>query len=766
MDSALNLPFIRKPFKQRGLWYDLETRMASQPSPSSKFVFGPFEYDERSGRLTKYGTRLRFQGKPLQVLSILVNRPGEIIKRGELQGHLWHGTTFVDFEQGLNSAINKLRQTLSDSADHPCYVETVTGQGYRFIAPIERVPTRTVLEIASAAAPGLETKLAGRMWLRLVAGVALGAVVVGGIWLGGRSKELSIGPIPMKMAVVPPPGFALEGAASRQGFALSPDGSRLAFAAMDSSGRFSVFVRDLDSSGPKLVPGSEGAHSIFWSPDGESLYLSANGKLWRSPRQGEANVLMSDAPPFLFSGLALSPERILLDSFRGSYLLSASGGTLEQLSEIYLWPQQLPDGEHLLYVRWSSRVGRFQARTLRLRDFTSKDLITADSRVLYSASTLSPVTGFLLYIRGGTLLAHPFDPHSLRMTGEAAPIATEVYSFAQTGAADFSVSDRGAIAYQSLVSRSQLTWVDRAGRQIGTIGPANINVKSARISPDGKRLATAIYDVERGQQDLWILETRSNSARRFTAESALRDAPVWSPDSTKLAFLHTADATLPRVHLRGLDQNDVEEAMPEDGFQTPADWSPDGRYIAFVNSALPRVANDQQGDVWLLDMTRGRKRIPLLNTRFHESTPVFSPDGRWLAFTSNESGRPEVYVQAFLSGDEPRLFGERYLVSRAGAVALRWPAKDKELFYLGFDGRVYAVAVQLSPKPSFGPARPLFTISTEARAAIHSVPGFDVSANGERFVIPVVSSANPPSIVVIQNWEGLLQTRHQIRTSR
>ena len=209
---------------------------------------------------------------------------------------------------------------------------------------------------------------------------------------------------------------------------------------------------------------------------------------------------------------------MLLDSFRASYLVSPSGGPLEQLKEIYLWPQKLPDGEHLLYLRWAAPAGRFQARTLRLSDFASKDLIEADSRVLYSPSTVTPGSGYLLYVRAGNLLAHPFDPRSLRVTGEADPVAKEVYAFAQTGAADFSVSDRGTIAYQSLVSRSQLMWVDRAGHQISAIGPANINVKFARVSPDGQRLATAIYDVERGQQDLWIFDVKTNSARRLTAE--------------------------------------------------------------------------------------------------------------------------------------------------------------------------------------------------------------------------------------------------------
>ena len=627
------------------------------------------------GRLTKYGIRLRLQGKPLQVLALLVNRSGETITRDELQRHLWHGTTFVDFEQGLNSAVNKLRQTLGDSADHPCYVETLPGEGYRFIAPVQRAATRTVLEITNSPALRLEPKPGRQRWLPVLAGAALTVLVGGGFWLGRQSKVPVEAGTVIKTAVAPPSGFALEGAASRQGFALSPDGSRLAFTAMDSSGQFSVFIRDFDSLEPTLVRGSDGAHTVFWPPDGRSLYLSADGKLWRSPAQGEANVLLSDSPPFLFSGIWLSPERILLDSFRATYFVSPSSGSLERLKEIYLWPQQLPDGVHLLYVRWDPRVGRHKARTLDLRDFTSKDLIEVDSRVLYSASTAFPGTGYLLYVRGGTLLAHPFDPRSLRLSGEAAPVAKHVYSFAQTGAADFSVSDRGTIAYQSIVSRSQLVWVDRTGRQTGAIGPANINVKSARLSPDGKRMATAIYDVERGQQELWILDTETNAPRRLTAEPGLRDAPVWSPDSTTLAFMHTADATPPRVHFRGLGQNDLEEAMPGDGFQMPADWSRDGRFLAFVNSAFARVANDQQSDVWLVDLARGRRSVPLLNTRFHESTPVFSPDGRWLAFTSNESGRPEVYVQAFRSGDDPGVFGERHLVSHSGAVALRWPGR-------------------------------------------------------------------------------------------
>ena len=200
-------------------------------------------------------------------------------------------------------------------------------------------------------------------------------------------------------------------------------------------------------------------------------------------------------------------------------------------------------------MRRDVRTGHYRALVLRLRDFsTIADLVETDSRVLYAPSTFTHGKGYLLYVRAGNLLAHPFDPHSLQVSGEAMPIASKVYFFVPTGAADFSVSNTGALAYQSYVSRSQLAWVDRTGNQLATVGPAKINLKSARLSPDGQRLATAIYDIERGEQDLWIFDLKTNSGRRLSSEPALRDAPVWSPDSTRLAFLHQADDMPPRVH--------------------------------------------------------------------------------------------------------------------------------------------------------------------------------------------------------------------------
>lgn len=164
--------------------------------------------------------------------------------------------------------------------------------------------------------------------------------------------------------------------------------------------------------------------------------------------------------------------------------------------------------------------------------------------------------------------------------------------------------------------------------------------------------------------------------------------------------------------------------------------------------------SELRGDVWLIDMGRGRKIVPLISTPFHESNPTFSPDGRWLAFTSNETGRAQVYIQSFEAGNTPHLAGERHLVSRQGTVSLRWGRDGKELFYLAGDGRIYGVPISLLSKPKIGKPIPLVTISTEARAAVHSLVGFDVSADGQQFLIPIVASPEKSEIVVVQNWES------------
>ena len=199
------------------------------------------------------------------------------------------------------------------------------------------------------------------------------------------------------------------------------------------------------------------------------------------------------------------------------------------------------------------------------------------------------------------------------------------------------------------------------------------------------------------------------------------------------------------------------EPVPDTGFMVPTDWSPDGRFILYNNSALPAITNDYPSDVFAVDLARGRKVIPLLKTPFYENSAVFSPDGRWLAFLSNESGEAQIYMQALDRGnDSLRVVGERFLISPRGAQCLRWRKDGKELFYLGSEGRVYSVPLVISSgRVRAGQPEALFTIDAEARATIHAAPSFDVSADGSRFVIPSMRPGESSALVVLQDWESL-----------
>jgi Tol biopolymer transport system component len=198
--------------------------------------------------------------------------------------------------------------------------------------------------------------------------------------------------------------------------------------------------------------------------------------------------------------------------------------------------------------------------------------------------------------------------------------------------------------------------------------------------------------------------------------------------------------------------------MPDTGFMVPTDWSPDGRFILYNNADLPAIAHNFPADVFAIDMARGRKVIHLLKTPFPENNAVFSSDGKWLAFLSDESGKAQVYVQALdYHHDTLAVTGERFLISSQGAQCLRWRKDGTELYYLGSDGQVFAVRLAYrAGGVHAGRPEPLFTIDAEARATTHAVVSFDVSADGKRFVIPSVTAGESSSLVVLQDWESLV----------
>lgn len=727
--------------------------MSTGPQPSPRVSFGPFAFHPHSGDLTKFGLRIRLQGQPLQILSILTQRPGQVVTREELQQRLWQGTTFVDFERGLNTAVNKLRQTLGDSADQPRYIETVTGRGYRFVAPIQASAPRAVIEIARPQ----EKVAPGRKRVPVLALSLAVVVAAAGLLLWGFRERDAPPPPHVTFTIAPPEGFELEGASSRQAFAVSPDGARIVFTAMDRGGAFHVFVRNLRELETQELPNSAGAHTVFWGSDSGELFFTQKGQLYRSPIAGDARQAIGHAPAFLFMGTA-SPSFLILSTRNEGIRIPTAGGDHTILDASYRWPQMLPDGKHILFVEFDSRQGRYLIRVAEPgRPASARTIADADSRALFTRSVRNRDKAFLLYIRNGTLLAHPFDADRLAVTGNPAPVASGVYSFRPTGAADFSISDRGVLAYQKTAPRSQLEWVDRAGQSLAAFGPGPTSVKAGYISPDRKHIAAAIYDVERGAQTIWVFDAATGEGRVLDGGDGVRDSPNWSPDSKQLAYLCASGAAR-SICIRGLNAQDEEQVLPPGGMRVPTDWSPDGRFLVFSDTAFVRFPNEARGDLFVADLREAPARVvALTQTPFHESFARLSPDGRWMAFTSNESGQTEVYVQAFSTAEGPRLSGPRFRASKHGALTIRWRADGKELFYLGLDGKVYAAAVTLGEAPRFGPPQPLFEISTEARAAVHSNIGFDVTPDGRRFLIPVIRGGERLGIVVVQNWEAGLK---------
>jgi Tol biopolymer transport system component/DNA-binding winged helix-turn-helix (wHTH) protein len=736
--------------------------------PARQVSFGPFAFDETAGELKKHGVSVRLQGQPLQILRMLLRQPGEVLPRDEFQKQLWESSTFVDFEHGLNGAMNRLRQTLGDSAEQPRYIETLAGRGYRFIAPLHETPKPLSLTSKSSAPPDIEpaapppprARAGHRPWVLGMIAAALLIGSAGGYWAVPRPRAEA--GQPLRFSVSPPNGFALEAGSSRQTFALSPDGARLAFTAMDASGKGTLFIRDFDGLDSWPLANSVGAYHVFWAPDGRSLFFTVGSSLRRTTLENDSFQVISETPPMMLTGAVMGDD-LLISGRTSNYVVPVSGGQAKVTKDIYPWPHVLPDGKRLLYTVFDPRSGHHRIRVVNYGEpETVKDLLEADSRGVYTPSVLHSGTGHILYVRAGNILAHRFDLRSLAVQDEPLPVVSQTYSFFATGAADFSVSNNGTLAYRRYRSQSQLAWVNRRGDVVETVGPANVNVKQGRLSPDGKRIAASIYSADGGVNDMWIIDAETNAARRVIAGRGHVDNPVWAPDSARLAFSRAYDSP-PKMFVRGLGEQQADEKLPEDYFQMASDWSRDGRFIAFTNAGSA-INSELKGDVWLIDMARGRKVIHLISTPFHEANPAFSPDGRWLAFTSDESGRTELYVQAFEAGEAPRLTGERHLVSRNGAIALRWRSDGKELFFLSSNSRVYAVPIVLYPRPKIGGAVSLFAISLEARSALHSRTGFDVSIDGQRFLIPIVAAPEKSEIVVMKNWEasvGRRQSNHK-----
>lgn len=711
----------------------------------TQYRFGPFEVDGGAGEVRKYGLRIKLQKQPLQLLIVLLERPNEVVTRDELRQRIWGDSTVVDFEHGLNAAVNKLRQALSDSSESPRYIETVPGTGYRLLAPVVK------LQAEPATAPAISDAPVVSQWRRILIPVAM--LFTGGIggWL--LRAPHTIEPSRLTRFTIPlPDGFSSELAATRQDFAVSPDGSRMAFVASDAS-KSQLWIREFATLATRAVAPDRNVRGLVWAPDSRSLYFDERNALRQITLDGNIAQTICELPlrsPWM--GLLRSGSDLNLYTRAGTFLIPGSGGTPKRLDNApYRWTQALP-GNYLLNVRFDEIIGRYRAVASSLtKPGEEHVLLETDSRVSFAPLSPRNLRGHLLYVRQGTLVAHPFDAGSLRLAGDPTAIAGNVFSFSPTGAAAFSVSENGVLVYRNVQSPVRLKWLDRTGRELATLGNPAIFMTPFRCSPDGRRVAATVYDAAKGGMNVWIYDVSDGVSQRLTTGMETEAMAVWSPDGKNVAFGRAAGST-PKLHQRAADNTGQGKALPQAAFQLPTDWSRDGRFILYQTTG---GAGEPGADVVAADL-RVNKVVPLLNTEAQEFDAVFSPDVSKIAFMSDETGRPELYLQSFAGDPVPHVTGKRRQVSREGASVVRWRTDGRELYFI--DGANWLTAVELGNDGEIGTTRKLFHLDFPPRQLTAAGPalGFDVSSDGRRFLVPETKDLHSTPFVVVQNWTELI----------
>jgi eukaryotic-like serine/threonine-protein kinase len=418
-------------------------------------------------------------------------------------------------------------------------------------------------------------------------------------------------------------------------------------------------------------------------------------------------------------------------------------------------PWFLPDGRHYLYL---SRTDNPEAVGIYLATLDGKErkrLVATNHGGAYAPPAAGSENGHLLFLREGTLMALPLDARRFEPAGEPFPLAEQVGSWLATEF--FSVSANGVLAYRNgaaIGGGSQLVWFDRQGKSLGALGPPGSYGGGPTLSPDGNRAAVDQGD-SAGNRNVWVVDVARGVPTRFTFDPGQDFSPVWSPDGTRLvfgSFRGTGGAF--GIYQKDSSGTGKEELLLQSGLpMDPNGWSPDGRYLLYS------TGNKSKRDLWVLPAAAGTppgtKPVPYLQGRYNEQQGQFSPDGRWIAYSSDETGSYQVYVQSFPAG------AGKFLVSTAGGSQPRWRRDGKEIFYISADGRLTAVAVKTEPRFEAGAPQALFDVRIPAGGLTDWFSHYDVAADGKRFLVNTVAAGSagpaPTPITVIVNWPAAMK---------
>jgi Tol biopolymer transport system component len=535
--------------------------------------------------------------------------------------------------------------------------------------------------------------------------------------------------------------------------AISPDGRQLAFVAT-VEGKTRLWIRPLDSTDARPLTGTDGASFPFWSWDNKALGFFAGGRLKRiDVAGGPAQVLANAVNP---RGGTWNAHGVIIFQPEGGnnplLRMPATGGTpsavlpLAAGQTMNRFPWFLPDGRHFLYFAAGGSEGRGGVWIAALDAPNGRRLLDSDTAAIYASA------GYLLFARQGTLVAHRFDLDLLQLAGEPFTLAEQVTADLVPRAAAISASTTGMVVYRNATGTNarQLVWFDRTGEQSVALGAPDSTMANVELSPNGTHVAVD-RDVG-GNRDIWLIETRRGISTRLSTDTASEMKPVWSPDGLSVVFNSNRSNVSYSIHRKlasGAGADDRLSPATANSFG-PADWSPDGQFLLYE-----RYTPQTGRDLWALPMIGDREAFSVVTTQFEERDGQFSPDGRWIAFVSDKSGRHEVYVQPFAGA------GGASQVSTTGGLQPRWrrDGKENELFYIAPDGQLMATLLTVARDAQVieaGTPTALFAThlagGTVPRTNGHQ---YAVGPDGQRFLINVeTQEGSPAPITVLLNWPG------------
>jgi Tol biopolymer transport system component/predicted Ser/Thr protein kinase len=618
-----------------------------------------------------------------------------------------------------------------------------------------------VMALFDEARVGQSADAATRLWpvAAIVIVAAAAAALV--IWAPWRSATSGVRPVRFEV-----------GETERMKFfygdfmAVSPDGHWMVFPATGEDGVNRYWLRSLETVEARPLPGTESAYvPAAWSSDSRyAIFTLQNSpKLYKVDSQGGPPQALAEAPGALNGATSNKDGVVVFGVFAPNPLfrVSDAGGTVVPVTALakgetnHRWPQFLPDGRHFLYMRVSAdpdRTGVYVGSVDAKPEEQSPTRLLATNRQAYYAAEPSGATGHLVFLRDTTLMAQSFDPVRLAFAGEPAPIADNVDSFAAAAAGLFSVSETGTLVYRSGPESNVVPmWFDQLGKPAGTLLAEPGDYANAAVSPDGTRVAVARGPA--GSRDLWVIDVMRGATTRLTFDPADDDNPVWSPDGANLAFSSTRTGQT-KLYIKPANGSG-EERLLSDQPGIPNNWSTDGRFLLFTSTS-PKTGND----IWALSdpgrVSGENKSLPVVATPSNEFDGQLSPDGRWMAYASNEGASGEsVYVRPFSTNGKVGVAGARWLVSGNTGRFPRWRSDGKQLFYAMAVPSLGVMAVDIETSKEFQAGTPRRLI--DAPPPLIPV-GWSLTPDAKRFLfITTPNAGRPLPFTVVLNWAAALK---------